>query len=60
MNPMGVRTHCHFEYGTDANYGRKTTSRYAGFQITPRTAFATLECLYKQRVQAEAGDELCL
>ena len=56
MNPMGVRTHCHFEYGTDANYGRKTTSRYAGFQITPRTAFATLECLYKQRVQAEAAE----
>ena len=58
METPVIDFHCTSEVG--AASGCTMMSSYAGFQITPRTAFATLEYLYKQRVQAEAGDELYL
>ena len=45
LNPMGVRTNFHFEYGTESSYGLQTDPSYGGFQITPRTGFAELRNL---------------
>ena len=45
LNPMGVRTNFHFEYGTESSYGLQTDPSYGGFQITPRTGFSELKNL---------------
>jgi len=45
LNPMGARTHFHFEYGTGSAYGSRTDPSYGGLQITPRTGFAQLKDL---------------
>ncbi len=45
LTPMGIKTEFHFEYGTSANYGQKTAVQYGGLQITPRSAYATLDGL---------------
>jgi hypothetical protein len=42
LDPMGIPTHFHFEYGVDAAYGSKTPAIYAGLQNTPRTVIANL------------------
>ena len=42
LNPLGLRTQFHFEYGPDTKIGHKTPSQYGGLQITPRTVFANL------------------
>jgi phosphodiesterase/alkaline phosphatase D-like protein len=42
LNPLGLRTKFHFEYGTDESYGLRTSPVYGGLEITPRLAFANL------------------
>ncbi|MCY3776364.1 MAG: hypothetical protein OXH11_10300, partial [Candidatus Aminicenantes bacterium] len=42
LNPMGVRTRFHFQYGTDTGYGRESSAGYAGLQVTPRLVFSNL------------------
>ena len=42
---LGCSTQFWFEYGPDARYGSKTTPAYGGLQITPRSAYATVEGL---------------
>ena len=42
LNPLGKKTEFYFEYGPTKDYGRKTSPRYGGLQITPRLAFDTL------------------
>lgn len=42
INPLGLRTQFHFQYGLDMNVGKKTPSQYGGLQITPRTVLANL------------------
>lgn len=42
LNPMGLRTEYHFEYGPDVHYGSRTRPMYAGLQATPRAVFASL------------------
>lgn len=42
LNPLGLDTQFHFEYGPDANYGAKTPVTYGGHILTPRSAFAPL------------------
>jgi len=45
LNPLGSKTEFYFDYGTDDKYGQKTPPQYGGLQITPRTAFFTVENL---------------
>lgn len=45
LNPLGLKTDFHFEYGTDQNYGLKSKKTYGGLDITPRLAFANLNGL---------------
>ena len=42
LNPLGKKTEFYFEYGPTKDYGRKTSPRYGGLQITPRLAVDTL------------------
>ncbi|MCH8148267.1 MAG: hypothetical protein IH987_09790, partial [Planctomycetes bacterium] len=63
LNPLGLRSHFHFEYGLDHNYGSKTPIGYGGLQITPRTGFATLTDLrpgtmYHYRLVASNREEI--
>jgi hypothetical protein len=40
LNPLGLRTQFHFEYGLDTNYGSKTAVVDGSRELTCRTAFA--------------------
>jgi hypothetical protein len=42
INAMGQPTEFWFEYGTDANYGKRSASSDGGRQVTPRTVLASL------------------
>jgi hypothetical protein len=58
LNPMGVRTRFHFQYGTDTGYGSESSAGYAGLQVTPRLVFSNLtdlapETTYHYRLVGE-------
>jgi hypothetical protein len=58
VNPMGLATRFHFEYGRDATYGQETVDDYAGVETTPRTVIGEISGLtpgvtYHYRVVAE-------
>ena len=45
VNPMGKRTHYHFEYGPTPACSLRTPPTYAGLQIVPRLVFAPIDNL---------------
>lgn len=45
LNPMGIATQFHFEYGKDASYGAETVDDYGGIESSPRTVIGELEGL---------------
>ena len=42
VNPMGLSTSYHFEYGSTSSYGQSTSLQAAGFGITPVSVSATI------------------
>lgn len=45
MNPMGLATQFHFEYGKDTSYGLTSEDDYGGIERSPRTVIALLSGL---------------